>query len=181
MNRSKISVRYAKALFLLGKEADQLSSLQEDITKVQLLCHQSDDLMHLFNNPVIKTSRKISIIRKVLQPHISDLALRFILLVIEHQRESELTGICRNFICLVRTEQGIIPVVVTTANQLSAEVLAAIHQNLERETGKNIELTHKINPAIIGGMIIRIEDFQYDGSISAQLNKVRAALTGKVR
>jgi len=181
MNRSKINVRYAKALFSLGKETDLLSSLHEDISKVQLLCHQSDDLIQLLNNPVIKTSQKKSIVRKVLQPYISDLALRFILMVIEHQRESELSGICRNFIGLVKADEGILPAVVTTANQLSPEVLAAIHQSLERETGKSIELTHKINPAIIGGMIIRIEDFQYDGSISAQLKKVRAALTGKIR
>jgi F-type H+-transporting ATPase subunit delta len=181
MNRSKINVRYAKALFSLGKETNLLTSLHEDISRVQLLCQQSDDLMQLLNNPVIKTSRKISVIKKVLQPNISDLALRFILLVIEHQRESEITGIFRHFINLVRADQGIIPAVVTTANHPSPEVLAAIHQSLEKETGKKIELTHKINPAIIGGMIIRIEDFQYDGSISAQLNKVRAALTGKIR
>ena len=181
MNRSKITVRYAKALFSLGKETDRLTSLLEDISRVQLLCHQSDDLMQLLNNPVIKTSRKISIVKKVLQPNISDLALRFILLVIEHQRESDIAGICRHFIYLVRVDQGILPAVVTTANHPSPEVLEAIHQSLEKETGKKIELSYKVNPAIIGGMIIRIEDFQYDGSISAQLNKVRAALTGKIR
>ena len=181
MNRSKINVRYARALFSLGKEDDLLVSLLEDISRVQELCNKSADLIQLLHNPVIKTSHKISIFRKIFQPWLSDLALRFILLVVKHQRESELPGICRHFIYLVRTDQGIVPAVVTTANQLSAEVLAAIHQNLELETGKSIALTHKINPGIIGGMIIRIEDLQFDGSISAQLNKVRAALTGKIR
>ena len=179
MNHSKINVRYAKALFSLGKENNQIMSLHEDMCKIYALCGQSDDFMQLLDNPIITTSEKKEIFQGIFHSCISEIALDFLLLIAENNREMEIPGICRNFIDLVRTDQGIMPATVTTAEKLSGEILAQIRQNLEKDTGKKIELTDKVNPLLIGGMILRISDQQYDGSIATQLKKIKSAMLSK--
>ncbi len=179
MNNSKINVRYAKALFSLGKEKGQIVTLHKDISGIYSLCSESEEFAHLLDNPVISTSQKKEIFREIFKDKVSELTLHFVLLVTENNRELELPGICRNFIDLVRVDQHILPAAVTTAEPLTPSTLEKVRQSLEKETGKKIELTEKVNPEIIGGMILRIEDQQYDGSIATQLKKIRAAMLSK--
>jgi F-type H+-transporting ATPase subunit delta len=179
MNHSKINVRYAKALFSLGKENDQIKSLHKDIMSIYTLCSESADFVHFLENPIISTSQKKEIFQELFKDRLSELALRFILLVTENHREVEIPGICRHFIDLVRADLGILPASVTTTGQLSRATFEQIRESLIKETGKEIELTEKINPLIIGGMILRIEDQQYDGSIATQLKKIRTAMLAK--
>lgn len=178
MDQSKISVRYARALFSSGKEKGMLVQLYHDIHKIDTLFRQSEALQEMLSNPVIRISKKISIIQSVFKPHVSDLALRFIIMVTQNKRELRMPDICRDFIDMVRVNEGILPVTVTTAAPLSEDTLAFIRQNLESENRKTVELSEKINPSIIGGIILRIEDLQYDGSISGQLKKIKSALLG---
>ncbi len=179
MDQSKITVRYARALFSLGKESGVIKSLYQDIQTINALFRQSEELQQVLSNPVIRVSQKKTIISKILQDHVGDMALRFIFLITDNKRETEIPGICRNFIDLVRADQGIIPATVTTYGHLSEESLFSIRKILEHETGKTIELSDKINPSIIGGMILRIKDQQYDGSISSQLKKIKSAFLEK--
>ncbi len=179
MNHCKINVRYAKAFFSLGKEQNRLEILHQDIGKVYALCRQSDDFMQLLENPVILTSQKKEIFREIFHSRISELTLRFILLIAENHRETEIPGICRNFVDMVRADQGIVPATVTTAEKLSGDTMEKIKQSLEKETGKKIELTDKVNPSLIGGVVLRLEDLQFDGSIATQLKKIRSAMLTK--
>jgi F-type H+-transporting ATPase subunit delta len=176
MDQSKIAVRYARALFMRGKETGETARLYEDIQKIDSFIHHSEEMKTIISNPVIRFSQKKIILQKVLQPHVGELTLRFIILVAENKREQHLPGICRNFTDMVRNELGIVPAVITTARPLTGEIPASIRKSLEKETGKTIELSEKINPSIIGGMILRIEDLQYDGSISGQLDKIKSAM-----
>ena len=179
MNHSKINVRYAKALFSIGKETGQIMTLHKDISGIFSLCSESDNFVQVLENPVISTTQKKEIFNKVFKDRVSELTLRFILLITENNREAEISGICRNFIDMVRADQGILPATVTSAEKLSSDILEQIRRSLINETGKEIELAEKVNPDIIGGIILRIEDQQYDGSIATQLKKIRAAMLSK--
>jgi F-type H+-transporting ATPase subunit delta len=176
MDQSKIAVRYARALFIRGKETGETTRLYEDIQKIDSIIRHSEEMKEIISNPVIRFSQKKTILQKVLQSNVGELALRFIILVAENKREQHLPGICRNFTDMVRNDLGIVPAVITTARPLTGEIPVSIRKSLEKETGKTIELNEKINPSIIGGMILRIEDLQYDGSISGQLEKIKSAL-----
>ncbi|HPT31308.1 MAG TPA: ATP synthase F1 subunit delta [Prolixibacteraceae bacterium] len=179
MNHSKINVRYAKALFSTGKEKGQIMTLHKDISGIYSLCSTSEEFNSLLDNPVISNARKKQIFLEIFKDKVSELTLHFVLLITENNREMELAGICRDFIDMVRNDQGILPATVTTAEPLSLSTLESIRKSLETETGKSIELTEKVNPEIIGGLILRIEDQQYDGSIATQLEKIRAAMLSK--
>lgn len=179
MNQSKIHVRYARALFQTGKERGVLMELHHDMTALLSLYNQSEEFSQLLSNPVINNALKIKILRESLQASLHELTLQFILLVTGNNRENELPGICRSFLDMVRADQGILPVTVTTATPLSDTHLGNISRVLGHETGKKIDLTHQVKPEILGGMVLRIEDQQYDGSIATQLKKIRTALLAK--
>lgn len=80
---------------------------------------------------------------------------------------------------MVRRNKGIIPATVTTAVEMSPGILEQIRRILEQETGKTVELSGRVNSAILGGMILRIDDLQFDGSISTQLKKIKTAMLAK--
>lgn len=179
MNQGKIHVRYARALFEAGKEKGILPELHHDMAGLLGLCRDSEEFAGLLGNPVIKNSRKKEILRESLQPFLHAFTLRFVLLVTDNNRENALPGICRDFLDMVRADRGILPVALTTAQPLSPGSLDRIREVLRHETGKEIELTQRIKPEILGGMVLRIEDLQYDGSITTQLKKIRNALEAR--
>ena len=135
MNLSKINVRYAKALFELGKEKNQLRTLHEDIVSISGLCRESKEFMNLLENPVLSVSQKKEVFLKIFQFSISDQALQFILLITDNHREFEIPGICRNFIEMVRKDQGILPATVTTARKLSENTLFQIKKKSGERDG----------------------------------------------
>ncbi len=179
MNESKISVRYSKALLMAAENSHILSQVADDMASIAGLCRQSDDFLVFLQSTVIKTSSKKDTFNQIFKQKIHPLTLNFLLLLAENHRESKLPDICRDFHDMYREKQGIAPVVITTAFQLNNEIRQNITRYLQLKTGKKIELTEKVKPEIIGGLVLRIGDLQYDGSISNQLRKVREELSGK--
>lgn len=173
MDESAITVRYAKALFSLAKERNQLGTLKEDMDLVSNVCSQSKDFNLLLKSPVVKTSKKVHIIRLIFQKKISALSLQFLEMVTQNKREVFIPLICRNILTLVRKEKNIKTAVITTAQAIDEKLLEKATKILEEELGNKVELSAKVNPHLIGGMILRIDDKQYDASILTQLNKLK--------
>lgn len=176
MNDSKIPVRYAKALFQTALSNQILEEVEGDARKIMNLCRESDDFMVFLHSPVIRKSQKAALFTRIFGENVHPLTLRFLLLLAENRREDKLPDICRDLIDLVREHHGITPVIVTTATPLTGEIRSNIKQYLTVNTGRKIELSEKVQPGIIGGLILRIGDLQFDGSIIHQLKKVRESL-----
>ncbi len=176
MDQSKITVRYAKAFFSLAKEKGLLDTLKKDIELVSSAGEQSKDFILLLESPVVKTSQKVKIITQIFEQSVNELTLKFLVLAAQNKREVHIPGICRNFLALAREDQGIKSATITSAGKLSEETLNKAKEILEEDLNYKIELAEKINPAIIGGVILRVEDKQLDSSIAAHLKKIRSRL-----
>lgn len=179
MNEGKIPVRYAKAFYLAAERSGAIEAVTADIRQLEELCRNSADFMLFLQSTVIRKSRKSALLIQLFKSHFQPLTLRFLLLLTENRRESKLLLICIDFLDIIMERQGISPVTLTTASALSPEVRENIRRFLEIKTGKTIELTEKIRPEIVGGLIIRAGDLQYDGSISNQLKKLKELLLNK--
>jgi F-type H+-transporting ATPase subunit delta len=173
MNESIITSRYAKALFSLAKEKELLNRLKVDIESVLAVCNQSVEFILFLESPVVKTSKKIKLISEIFSGTIHELSLKFLILIAENKRESYIPGVCRNFLDLIRKNMGIKTAVMTTASELSAATYEKVKFILEKEMDSKIELTGKVNPEIIGGMILRVDDKQFDASLATQLKKIK--------
>ncbi|MDX1283654.1 MAG: ATP synthase F1 subunit delta [Draconibacterium sp.] len=176
MDQSAITVRYAKAFFSAGKEKNILDKLKADIQIVLEVCSASEDFILLLESPIVKTSKKSALIKTVFEGKIDELTLNFLLLIAQNKREAHIPGICRNFLELNREDQNIKSAVLTTAMGIDTETLKKVEQLLGKELNATIELSAKVNPDILGGLVLRLDDKQYDASVATQLKKVKQTL-----
>lgn len=176
MDQSKITVRYAKAFFSLAKEKKLLDILKKDIEVIAATGKESEDFILFLESPVVKTSQKIKILNLIFSEKVHELTIKFLVLIAQNKREVHIPGICRNFLALTREDLGIMSAVITSAEKLSSEALSKAKEVLKRGLNYKIELSEKVNPAIIGGIILRVEDKQLDASVAAQLKKIKAKL-----
>ena len=107
MNESKISVRYAKALFLLGKEKNMLDTIVTDMTLVDELCNTVKDFWLMVESPVVKTSQKRKAVKLVLADKLDAISLNFMDMVFQNHREIFIKDMVRNFLDLCRKDKGI--------------------------------------------------------------------------
>ena len=176
MDQSAITVRYAKAFFSTAKEKNTLKTLKTDIELVLDVCNNSSDFILLLESPIIKTSKKAELISTIFKGKIDELSLKFLLLITTNKREVHIPGICRNFLGLTRKDQNIKSAVLTTATGIDTDTVGKIELLLAKELGAKVELTSQVNANLIGGMILRIEDKQYDASVATQLKKIKQQL-----
>lgn len=173
---STIRVRYAKAFFQTAKEKNRLEEFKSDIEKVFDVCNTSPEFLLLLNSPVVKTSKKAALINQIFQGTIEPLTLSFLTLITNNKREQEIPGICRDFLQMVRKEKNIKTATLITAQSISKVASEKIKAIVEKELGATIELSNRVSPEIIGGIILRVDDKQYDSSVATQLKKIRQTL-----
>lgn len=176
MSISAIRVRYAKAFFTLAKEKNLLGQLKTDIQGIFDICNQSADFIHLLESPVVTTTKKSQLITKIFKSQINPLTLNFLLLIIDNKREVHIPGICRNFLDLTRKDQNIKSAVMITATEINTLTVEKIREIISKELNATIELACQVEPGIIGGLILRIDDKQYDSSVNTQLRKIKQTL-----
>lgn len=176
MDQSKINVRYAKAFFSLAKEKGLTTELRSDAALIANVCATSADFNVLLTSPVFKTSNKVKSLRSIFKGKINELSLNFLVLITENNREKNIPGIFRNLEDLYRREEGIQSAVLTSAQPLNESIVLQIRAILEKEFNSKVELSQKVNSELIGGFVLRVEDRQFDASISTQLKKIREKL-----
>lgn len=176
MNQSAITVRYAKAFFSLAKEKNRLETLKTDIELIAGVCENSADFILLLESPIVETSKKIELLTAIFNGKVNELTLKFLHLIAGNKREVHIPGICRNFVLLTRKDQNIKLAILTTATEVNPETIKKIIALLEAGLKAKIELSNNVNPDIIGGVILRLDDNQYDASIATQLKKIKQKL-----
>ncbi len=176
MDLSAIRVRYAKAFFSLAKEKNMFETFKTDIENVLNVCKHSTDFVHLLESPVVPTSKKAELITKIFKTEVNPLTLNFLLLILQNKREEYIPGICRNFLELIRKEQNIKSAMLVTAIEIDSKTIDKIKTLLEKELKATVELNTQVDSEIIGGLILRIDDKQYDASVTTQLRKIKREL-----
>jgi F-type H+-transporting ATPase subunit delta len=173
---SLIRVRYAKAFFQIAKEKNMLVQLKTDIETIFGVCNNSPEFMYFLNSPVIKSSKKAELLENIFKTSVNQDTLNFLLLITHNKRETEIPGICRNFLELTRKDQNIKTATLVTASEIMPTVTEKIKAIIEKELKARVELSTKVNPDMIGGIILRVDDKQYDASVATQLKKIKQQL-----
>ncbi|MGE0088994.1 MAG: ATP synthase F1 subunit delta [Bacteroidales bacterium] len=176
MNQSQIAIRYAKALFFLAQEKNKVDIIFKDVLLLNDTLINSSDLIKLLEHPVVKPSQKIQALINLFKDEVDQITLSFLQLIIQHKREIYLRRIVRNFIDLYKKNQHIQSVLLTSAYNLENEEKDKISETIESKLKSKIELNIKIDPAIIGGIILQINDKELDMSVSRQLSRVKSNL-----
>jgi F-type H+-transporting ATPase subunit delta len=172
-----IARRYAKALFGLGVDEGAYDRYGQELDDLARIYEGSADLRLALENPVVKPSEKLAILRTILprvapSPHVQ----RFALLLLERGRITLLRAIARAYRQLADGRAGQVRATITSAAQLGAVDLARIRGALEKRTGRKVIVETAVDPDLIGGIVARVGDLVLDGSVRAQLNEMRRRL-----
>lgn len=175
MNDSKISVRYAKALFESAEEKKILDQIRKDMVVIQSVS-QVPEFKVLLTSPVIKPSQKLEIMEKVLSGQVDALTLSLLKLVIKNGREEYIPGIARYFTDLYKQHKGIVSAIFTSATPVSKELREQVEKVVRDALKTQVELVTDESEELIGGFVLRIEDQQYDASVARSLKKMKTQL-----
>lgn len=176
MNESLITVRYAKAFYELASEKNILEEVRKDMELILPLTREVEDFRFLLLSPLIKGQEKNKMFSALFEGKVHSVTMSLLSLLVENKREAFLDGICRYFLWHYKKEKGIMEAAITTAFPLSEDITKKITEYMNRHFSARIELSKHVDPSIIGGFVLRVEDQQINASIAAQLNKIRREL-----
>jgi F-type H+-transporting ATPase subunit delta len=174
---SGVAGRYAAALFDLAVEAKSIDVVARDLARFEALVAGSDDLASLIKSPVFTADEQVSAISAVLdRAKIGGLAANFIKLVASKRRMFVLPGMIAGYRALVADDRGVTSAEVTLADPASDVRLAEIRAALEGAAGGKVDLSVRIDPAIIGGVIVKMGSRMIDASLRAKLTAIRTRM-----
>ena len=174
---SGMAGRYASALFDLATEANQVDQVQGDLGRFQALLAGSEDLKRLVSSPVFSSEDQSKAIAAVLdKAGIGGLAGNLIKVVASNRRLFAVEGIVRGFNALVARSRGEITAEVTVAEQLSPTHSKTLSDALKDVLGKEPKIEVKVDPAILGGLIVKVGSRMIDTSLRTKLNSIRTAM-----
>lgn len=180
MRQTILARRYAKALFSLGKEKDKLDSYNEALAAIAALYGEAPEVGDSLTNPLYPLDARQKVMAKISQAAEADAILTaFLNLLVEKQRAGALPDIARELQIMVDRDQNISHGEVVSAIELDSELQQKIQATLEKITGNKVILETRVDPSIIGGIIAKVGDLVFDGSIRTQLNGLKESIKGR--
>ncbi len=174
---SGMAGRYATALFELALENNTVDAVKGDFARFDARVAESDDLRRLVRSPVFAAETQGKALDAVLDKvGIDGLSAKFLRLVTANRRLFAVRDIVRAYRAMVARHKGEISAQVTVAEPLSDAHRGAITEALKSVTGKDVGLDVKVDPAIIGGLVVKLGSRMVDSSLRTKLNAIKHAM-----
>lgn len=172
-----VAGRYATALFELALEDKVLDKVRADLDRFDQMIAGSDDLKRLVRSPVFTADEQVKALEPILQKAgIDGVSANFVKLVASNRRLFALPQIINAFRALVARHKGEVAASVTVAEQLSDAHLKSLKDALNAVTGKDVDLKIQVDPAIIGGLVVKLGSRMVDTSLRTKLNSIKTAM-----
>lgn len=177
MKSTAISRRYAKALLLIGKEDGQTETYRTELGGIADLMQREVMLQQAIVNPLYDAKSRKRVLSAVIERlKISKVMSSFLLLLLDKGRFGFLPGINESYQKFADEVRGVARASVVSAAPLSPEVAEKIRSALSKKTGMEVLLELENDPGLIGGIVTKIGDLVFDGSIQTQLLNMRESL-----
>jgi F-type H+-transporting ATPase subunit delta len=174
---SGIAGRYASALFDLANDARQTAAVGKDLSRFDALIAGSEDLQRLVKSPVFSAEEQVSAVSALLsKAGIGGLAGNFLKLVASKRRLFAVRGMVSAYHALADARAGVVKAEVIVAEKLSDKNRQAVTEALRSVTGKTVSIAEKVDPSIIGGIIVKMGSRMVDSSVRTKLNSLKVAM-----
>ncbi|MCC7253447.1 F0F1 ATP synthase subunit delta [Hyphomicrobium sp.] len=174
-----VAGRYAAALFDLAQEQNTVSEVEQDLVKFQQLYDMSPDLQRLIRSPVIAAEDQVRALSSVLdKAGVSGLAKNFFGLVARNRRLFAAPDMARAFLALAAKARGEVTAEVVSAHPLTDAQAQALKDQLKATVGKDVKLAAKVDPSLIGGLIVKLGSRMVDSSLRTKLANLSLSLKG---
>ena len=176
MRNLRIARGYAKALVQSADDAGSINDVESGLTALQEMLSGSEELQAFFVDPMVSPEAKAEIAEQVFGDVLPPLLQSFVALLIEKRRERELASIVAETRRLLNERAGIETAYVRSAIPLSDEQTQGLQTRLQAITGNTMQLEVEIDPSVVGGFVVRIQDTIYDASVSTQILRLQDSL-----
>jgi F-type H+-transporting ATPase subunit delta len=166
---------YAGALFEVGRSKGKLDTLQQQLSEFTDAIDRNRELQVFFFSPYLSSEEKVEGLKRAISGAEPEL-INFLELLVDKQRMTEIFRIRRAFEELWKQENRRIDVTVTSAVELDPEVVAKIGQEVERQTGEEVDLSSAVDDRILGGIVLQVGNMVLDASIRSRLEKLRKSV-----
>lgn len=177
MITNAISRRYAKALVQLGAEEGAVAGFNDELVRFTNLLEQNPEVTGIFSSPAYGLDAKKDILNDLIAKlALSSTVANFLRLLLDRSRLVLLPQISESFGVFADELAGVIRPTLTSGMPLADNQVADIKSALEKSTGKNVVLKVEVDPSLIGGVVTKIGDKVFDGSVRTQLTKIEDIL-----
>ena len=168
-----VAQTYAKALYEVAFESDQMESFQKELSFIIETFKQYPDFYELCRTPRISLEEKKKIIGDVFSGKLTIEIINFLKVLLDKRRITSLGEIAREYRKLINAHKNVVEGVAVTAVALKEDQKAKLEEKLGKLTGKKIRLRNEIDPSIIWGILLRVEDKVIDGTVQRRLNELK--------
>lgn len=176
MSTEIVADKYSSAMLELAQEQGNLVTTEENLLYVASVLNEQPELVGFINNPIVEADAKISLLGKVFGTAVEKTVLHFMYVMVKRGRYRCLQDTIRAFIKKSREARGILEAIVTVAEPLTDTLRDDVQAKLQAMTGKDVIVSVRQDPRIMGGIIIQIGDKRIDGSIARRLDELKKTL-----
>ena len=177
--QASLAGRYATALFELARDERKLEAVGTSLAALRQALAESEELRELTTSPLIGRADALKAVKAVAASmNLDPITANFLGVMAQNRRLTQLPSVIRFFTLLAARHRGETTAEVTSAHPLDDGQVAALKANLKSRVGSDVAVDLHVDPAILGGLIVKIGSQQIDGSIRTKLNTLATAMKG---
>ncbi|MEM9252925.1 MAG: ATP synthase F1 subunit delta [Planctomycetota bacterium] len=169
-----VAIAYASALVELAEERGQLDEIADECYQLGEMLQNDADFRTLMTSPMIRTEQRRGLLERLFDGKVTDTVYQFLQTLNRKNRIAALREILIAFGGLINDRRGVVQVIATTATDLPNDQADGLAGRLaDKLGGKSVQLTRATDPALIGGMSLRVDDTLVDGSVATRLRLMK--------
>jgi len=174
------SLQYANALADVALQQGAADPVLKQLNDFAGAYAESAELRNLLATPSVTSKEKHAVVEKIsARLGASKIVRNFLFLIVDHRRTLMIPDLAKTFQTVIRERQGFAEATIVSSTEMSDVQKKNLTRSLEKKTGKKIEAKYAIDKELLGGVVVRIGDTVYDGSLRYRLNEVRAKLAAE--
>lgn len=166
-----VAKRYAGALFEVAKGRGSIDQVEKDLQTVSSVVSGHQDLKVVLSHPQIGREDKKALLENIFKSEVSQEVLNLLKVLVDRSREDILNDLKEQYTAIANEHRGIIDMTVTTANPLTEEEEQKLADAFSRHLNKQLRIHSKVDPKVIGGVLVKIGNRLYDGTLAGKLNR----------
>ncbi len=179
MNVSGVSARYAQALYDLADDKGAIDAVAADLTSLQKMIADSEDFKRFIKSPIIGRNEQSKAVAAIAEKaQFSPLAHKFLGLLAANRRLFALPDIITGFRQILADRRGQATAQVTSAAPLTDAQTTSLIEALKKSVGRNVDIISKVDPSILGGLIVKVGSRMVDSSLKSKLNRLKLVMKG---
>ncbi|MEM7055538.1 MAG: ATP synthase F1 subunit delta [Bacteroidota bacterium] len=174
MSTFRVASIYAKSLLQQAVEEGALDNIHTDMLLLEQVCTDNTALLKTLQSPVVSHDKKLAILHRLLKGRVSSLLLSFLNMISQNRRTAIISDIMQSFLRQYNSYKGIRTASVTTTFQLSEDLISRFKALVKSIMPcKEVALTQHVDPTILGGYILHVEDKQLDECLATKLHALK--------